>query len=44
MMNQGKIILDIAGEEKKKLTKADLLQKFSEVAGIQEETDEILLS
>jgi len=44
MMNQGKIILDIAGEEKKKLTKADLLQKFSEVAGVQEETDEILLS
>ena len=44
MMNQGKIILDIAGEEKKKLTKADLLQKFSEVAGIQEETDEMLLS
>lgn len=44
MMNQGKIILDIAGEEKKKITKADLLQKFSEVAGVQEETDEMLLS
>ncbi|MBK5253391.1 MAG: ABC transporter ATP-binding protein [Peptostreptococcaceae bacterium] len=44
MMNQGKIILDISGEEKKKLTKADLLQKFSEVAGVSEETDEILLS
>lgn len=44
MMNQGKIILDISGEEKKSLTKADLLQKFSEVAGVQEESDEILLS
>jgi len=44
MMNEGKIILDIEGEEKKKLTKADLLQKFAEVAGVQEETDEVLLS
>ena len=44
MMNEGRIILDIEGEEKKKLTKADLLQKFAEVAGVQEETDEVLLS
>ncbi len=44
MMNEGKIILDIAGEEKKKLTKAELLDKFAEVAGVQEETDEVLLS
>ena len=44
MMNAGKIILDISGEEKKKLTKELLLQKFAEVAGFQEETDEVLLS
>lgn len=44
MMNNGHIILDIAGEEKAKLTKADLLQKFAEVAGVQEETDAVLLS
>ncbi|MEG2177241.1 MAG: ATP-binding cassette domain-containing protein, partial [Oscillibacter sp.] len=44
MMNEGKIILDIAGEEKKKLTKAQLLEKFAEVAGVQEETDAVLLS
>lgn len=44
MMNEGRIILDIAGEEKKKLTKADLLQKFAEVAGVQEESDSVLLS
>lgn len=44
MMNAGKIILDIEGKEKKKLTKADLLQKFAEVAGVQEETDSVLLS
>lgn len=44
MMNAGKIILDISGEEKKSLTKADLLQKFAEIAGVQEETDSVLLS
>ena len=36
MMNEGRIILDIRGEDKKKLTKADLLQKFAEVAGVQD--------
>ena len=44
MMNEGKIILDIEGEEKKNLTKHDLLEKFAEVAGQAEETDEVLLS
>ena len=44
MMNEGNIILDISGEEKKHLTKQDLLDKFAEVAGKQEETDEVLLS
>ena len=44
MMNEGRIILDIAGEEKKKLTKRDLLERFAALAGVQEETDEVLLS
>ncbi len=44
MMNQGKIILDISGEEKKHLTKADLMEKFAEVSGFQMETDQVLLS
>ena len=44
MMNSGRIILDISGEEKKNLKKADLLQKFADVAGVQEETDSVLLS
>lgn len=44
MMDRGRIILDIAGEEKKNLTKKDLLEKFAEVAGKQEETDSVLLS
>ena len=44
MMNEGRIILDISGEEKTRLTKRDLLDKFAEIAGQQEETDEVLLS
>ena len=44
MMNAGHIILDIEGEEKHHLTKQELLDKFAEVAGHQEETDAVLLS
>ena len=44
MMNEGRIILDIEGEEKQHLTKRDLLDKFAEVAGMQVESDELLLS
>jgi putative ABC transport system ATP-binding protein len=44
MMHAGNIILDISGEEKKNLKKSDLLQKFAELAGVQEETDSVLLS
>ncbi len=43
MMNQGEIILDIAGEEKQNLTKADLLQKFAEVSGSTLDSDRLLL-
>ncbi len=44
MMNQGHVIFDIAGEEKKKLTKKDLMDKFAEVSGMQLESDQMLLS
>ena len=44
MMNNGKVILNIAGEEKKKLTKQQLMEKFAEIAGKQVESDRILLS
>lgn len=44
MMDRGKIILDISGEDKMKLTKRDLLDQFAMVAGKQEETDSVLLS
>ena len=44
MMDEGRIILDISGEEKTKLTKADLMQRFAEVAGYALENDQTLLS
>lgn len=44
MMNEGKIILDISGEEKQKLTVEHLLKKFEEVSGSKLENDRMLLS
>ncbi len=44
MMNEGRIILDVEGEEKQKLTKRDLMDKFAEISGSQLESDQILLS
>lgn len=43
MMNDGRVILDIRGEEKKKLTVEDLLQKFEEVSGEEFASDKALL-
>ena len=43
MMNEGKIILDIGPEEKKKLTVEDLLQKFEDVSGEKFASDKALL-
>ncbi len=44
MMNNGQIIYDVQGEEKKELTKADLMAKFAEIAGEDAESDKMLLS
>ncbi len=44
MMNSGKIILDISGEEKKKLTVDDLLHKFAMASGEDMDNDRMLLS
>ena len=44
MMDQGRIILDIEGEDKKHLTKKDLMDKFAQVAGYQIDSDETLLT
>lgn len=43
MMNSGKIVLDISGEEKKKLTVEDLLDKFSTVSGSEFANDRMIL-
>ena len=44
MMHEGRIALDIAGEEKQKLTVEDLLAKFGQATGTAEATDSLLLS
>ena len=44
MMYDGRVILDIRGEEKKKLTVDDLLQKFSKASGDELDNDRMLLS
>ena len=43
MMNNGKIVLDISGEEKKKLTVEDLLDKFSIASGEDAVNDRMIL-
>ena len=43
MMYEGRIALDIGGEEKKKLTVEDLLAKFGQATGTVETTDKLLL-
>ena len=43
MMNEGDIILDIGGEEKKKLTVEVLLHKFEEVSGEEFASDKAIL-
>lgn len=44
MMHEGKIIFDVAGEEKKKLTVADLLAKFEEASGGEFANDRMMLA
>ena len=44
MLKDGKIILDISGEEKKKLTVEILLEKFTVATGQQFANDRTLLS
>ena len=44
MMNEGKVILNISGEEKQKLTIEDLLHKFEEVSGTEFTNDTEILS
>ncbi len=43
MMYEGQIVLDISGEDKKKLTVEDLLAKFGQATGSDEADDKLLL-
>jgi len=43
MMHDGKIIFDVEGEEKKKLTVSDLLEKFQIASGDELANDRMLL-
>lgn len=43
MMYEGRIVIDVSGEEKKKLTVEELLAKFSQVSGSDEADDKLLL-
>jgi putative ABC transport system ATP-binding protein len=44
MMNEGRIILDVSGEEKRHLTKAELIEKFAQLSGSSMESDAVLLA
>lgn len=44
MMHEGRVILDISGEEKKKLTVADLLHQFEVVSGEEFANDKAILA
>ena len=44
MMDAGRVVVDISGEEKKKLTVPDLLALFSSASGSTEANDKLLLS
>ena len=44
LMYEGRIVIDVSGEEKKKLTVPQLLELFSKVSGSDEADDKLLLS
>lgn len=44
MMHEGRVILDIAGEQKQKLTVEDLLLKFEEISGEEFANDKAILA
>ena len=44
MLDAGRVILDIRGEEKRKLTVSDLLARFSQASGEELENDRMLLA
>ena len=44
MLSEGRIVIDVSGEEKKNLTVPQLLELFSQASGSEETSDKLLLS
>lgn len=44
MMHEGRVIYDVAGEEKKNLQVSDLLKKFEQVSGSEFANDRMMLN
>ena len=44
MLYEGRVVIDVSGEEKKRLTVPQLLELFSKVSGSDEANDKLLLS
>ena len=44
MMHEGKVIYDVAGDEKKNLQVSDLLKKFEDVSGGEFANDRMMLA
>ena len=44
MMNEGRVVVDVSGEQKKSLTRADLMGLFEKAAGKELDGDRLLLS
>ena len=44
MLSEGRIVIDVSGEEKKNLTVPQLLELFSQASGTEETSDKLLLS
>jgi putative ABC transport system ATP-binding protein len=44
MMYNGRVVVDVSGEEKKKLTVEQLMELFSKASGSDEANDKLLLS
>ena len=43
MLNQGRIVMDVSGEEREGLTVPDLLERFKEASGKELNNDRMLL-
>ena len=44
MLYDGRVVVDVRGEEKRRLTVEDLLEKFNQASGSSEADDKLLLS